>query len=298
MLAAMFSSLPLTDKKLRVFVTGASGMLGAAVVEELKSRGHEPIPVTREEFDISDPMAVARLIAAEFGALNAVINCAAYTAVDRAESEEREATEVNGIGPSYLGRACSALSMPLIHISTDFVFDGNSDVPYQEEDPTNPLSVYGRSKLEGERALAGNPAARIVRTAWLYGPKGKCFPRTMVEAYRAGKSLRVVADQRGNPTYVPDLARTLIDVLEANVPPGIYHAVGPETTTWHDFAIRAIRAATGEDAEITPVTTAEYPTPAVRPKNSALADTKLGLWKIGPMRPLDEALADWASKLA
>lgn len=289
--------MPQPAQNLRVLVTGAGGMLGAAVVEELRSRAHEPIPVTREEFDISDPMAIARLIAADFGAIDAVINCAAYTAVDRAESEEREAFEANGMGPAYLGRACMVLSTPLIHLSTDFVFDGTSETPYREEDKTNPLSVYGRSKLEGERALAANPVARVVRTAWLYG-QGKCFPRTMVEAYRAGKSLRVVADQRGNPTYVPDLARTLVDILQANVPPGIYHATGPETTTWHDFATRAIQAATGETPEIIPVTTAEYPTPAIRPKNSALADTKLSLWNIEPMRPLDEALADWAENLA
>jgi len=291
--------LPLTSQKdnLRVLVTGARGMLGAAVAEELKTRGHEPVPLPREEFDISDPMSPARLIAGEYGTIDAVINCAAYTAVDKAESEEREAFEANSMGPAYLGRACMVLSTPLIHLSTDFVFDGTSEQPYAEEDKTNPLSVYGRSKLEGERALAANPVARVVRTAWLYG-QGKCFPKTMVEAHRAGKSLRVVADQRGNPTYVPGLARTLVDILEANVPPGVYHAVGPETTTWHDFATRAIQAATGETPNITPVATSEYPTPAVRPKNSALADTKLSLFGIQPMRPLDEALTDWASKLA
>ncbi len=289
---------------LRVLVTGAAGMLGAAVVEELRERGHEAIATSRSEtrerlatFDVSDPSDIARLAAGEFGKLDAVVNCAAYTAVDRAESEEQAATEANGIGVSYLGAVCMETRTDLIHVSTDFVFDGRSEEPYVEDAPTNPLSAYGRSKLYGERALAANPYARVVRTAWLFGPQGRCFPRTMVEAYRAGKSLRVVADQRGNPTYVPDLARVLVDLLERDAMPGIYHAVGPEATTWHDFAVRAIRAATGETPEIVPVTTAEYPTPAVRPKNSALADTRLGPLGIAPMRPLDEALADWA-KLA
>jgi dTDP-4-dehydrorhamnose reductase len=281
---------------MRVLVPGAGGMVGKAVVSELQSRGHEVVPVTREAFDIADPMSIARLVAGEMGKVDAVVNCAAYTAVDRAESEEQEATDANGLGVAYLGNACLQIGAALIHLSTDFVFDGHSEDAYTEDAPTNPLSAYGRSKLYGERALVANPFARIVRTAWLFAPEGRCFPRTMVQAYRAGKSLRVVADQRGNPTYVPDLARVLIDLLERNAPPGVYHAVGPETTTWHDFAVRAIRAVTGETADIVPVGTEEYPTPAVRPKNSALADTRLGPLGIQPMRPLDEALRDWAER--
>ena len=266
-------------------------MLGGEVVEELRRRGHEAIPVSRPDFDLADPSSVASSVRFEY---DAAVNCAAYTAVDRAETEEREATEVNGLGVGYLGGVCQAIGADLIHVSTDFVFDGASTEPYVEDAPTNPRSAYGRSKLYGERALAGNPFARVVRTAWLFGPRGRCFPRTMLGAYLAGKPLRVVADQRGNPTYAPDLARILVDLLERNAMPGIYHAVGPETTTWHDFALRAIRAATGETAEIAPVGTAEYPTPAARPPYSALADTRLLPLGIAPMRPLDEALRDWA----
>ncbi len=281
---------------LRVLVTGAGGMLGRAVLAELGRRGHEAVGRTRAEFDVADPTAAARLAAGELGAFGGVVNCAAYTAVDRAESEEQAAFDANGLGVSYLGAACQTTGTPLVHVSTDFVFDGLAEAPYGEEDEPNPRSAYGRSKLHGERALAGNPFARIVRTAWLFGD-GPCFPRTMVNAHRAGKALRVVADQRGNPTYVPDLARVLADLLEANAFPGVYHAVGPETTTWHDLAGRAIRAATGESPEIAAVTSEEYPTPASRPLNSALADTRLGSLGIAPMRPLDEALADWARGL-
>ncbi len=271
-------------------------MLGRAVVAELNRRGFEAVPASRDELDLSEPMDVAALGTGGFGAFGSVINCAAYTAVDRAESEPQAAADANALGVGYLGAACRSLGANLVHVSTDFVFDGLADEPYAEDAPTNPLSVYGRTKLEGERALLGNPMAKIVRTAWLYGD-GKCFPLTMVNAHKAGKSLRVVADQRGNPTYVPDLARTLVDLIERDAPPGIYHAVGPETTTWHDFARRAIRAATGETPEIAPVTTKEYPTPAVRPRNSALADSRLRPLGIAPMRPLDEALTDWASGL-
>ena len=290
------SHSPPTQKSVRVLVPGAGGMLGRAVVAELAARGHEAVPATRAELDLADPMGAARLAAGEFGPIGAVVNCAAYTAVDRAESEPQAAFDANGLGPSYLGTACQEIGAALIHVSTDFVFDGSTPSPYHEDDETNPLSEYGRSKLYGEKALAGNPLARVVRTSWLFGD-GPCFPRTMVNAHRAGKSLRVVADQRGNPTYVPDLARVLVDLLERNAFPGIYHAVGPETTTWHDLAIRAIRAATGEEPEIAPVTTAEYPTPAMRPKNSALTDTRLGAMDIAPMRPLDDALTEWARLL-
>lgn len=277
-------------------MTGAGGMLGRAVVEALRARGHEAVPALRSDLDLANPESIAKLATEGFGPLDGVINCAAYTAVDRAESEERAATDANGLGVSYLGAACQSLGVGFVHVSTDFVFDGLSPEPYPEDAPTNPLSAYGRSKLYGESALAGNPFARVVRTAWLFG-NARCFPFTMLNAHRAGKSLRVVADQRGNPTYVPDLARVLVELWEKDGFPGVYHAVGPETTTWHDFAVRAIRAATGETPDIAPVPTEAYPTPAVRPKNSALADSKLRAMGIAPMRPLDEALADWARGL-
>lgn len=271
-------------------------MLGTDVVAELQARGHEAVPVTRTELDIADPEAVAGILNGRFGALDAVINCAAYTAVDKAEQEEALATLGNATGVALLGEACREARVGLFHVSTDFVFDGLASEPYAEDAPTRPLSVYGRTKRAGEEALASNPQARIVRTAWLFGPSGRCFPRTMVDFYRAGRSLRVVADQKGNPTYTPDLARVLVDMVEAQAPAGIYHAVGPETTTWHDFAVRAIRTVTGEHPEIPAIATEEYPTPAVRPKNSALADTRLQPLGIRPMRPIDEALADWASR--
>lgn len=271
-------------------------MLGTDVVAELRARGHEAVPVTRAEFDIADPEALAGISSGRFGRLDAVINCAAYTAVDRAEQEEELATRANATGVGLLGEACRSAGIGLFHVSTDFVFDGLGTEPYVEESPTNPLSVYGRSKRAGEEALETNGFARIVRTAWLFGPSGRCFPRTMVDFYRAGRALRVVADQKGNPTYTPDLARVLVEMVEREAPAGIYHAVGPETTTWHEFAVRAITTVTGERPEIPAISTEEYPTPAVRPKNSALADTRLKPLGIAPMRPLGDALRDWASR--
>ena len=159
------ASLPLPDAAprerggpSRVLVPGAGGMLGRAVVAELRARGHEAVPASRAELDLADPMAAARLAGGEFGALDGVVNCAAYTAVDRAESEPQAAFDANGLGVSYLGTACLELGAALVHVSTDFVFDGLAPEPYPEDAPTNPLSEYGRSKLYGERALAGNGA--------------------------------------------------------------------------------------------------------------------------------------------
>lgn len=281
---------------MRVLVPGARGMLGQDVVAELRHRGHEPVEPSLELFDLSDVTSVAGLLVDTFGPLEGVINCAAYTAVDAAESDEQNAYDVNGLGVGFLGSVCEEKRLPLYHLSTDYVFDGESEHGYRENDRPNPLSAYGRSKLAGEQALATNPFARVVRTSWLYGTHGRCFPRTMVDAFRSGKPLRVVADQWGNPTYTADLGRLLVDLLERDPPPGTYHAAGPETVTWYDFAKRAVRAATGEEPEIEPLATEDYPTPARRPRRTVLLDTRLAPLGIPPMRSLDEALADWAVK--
>ncbi len=287
-----------------VLVVGAKGMLGTDVVEELIRRGHEVCQPGREELDIAEPMHMARLAACGFGKPEWVINCAAYTAVDKAESEPREAAEANALGPGYLSRATAALGAKLIHISTDFVFDGTATEPYAEDAPTNPLGVYGRTKRDGEEAvLAGNPNALVVRTAWLYGPNGNSFPRTMIRAFLAGKQLRVVADQTGCPTYTADLARDIGDLIEKNAFPGIYHAVGPEAMTWHEFALRAIRAWQRthghlEAVEIQPIATEDYPTPAARPKYSVLTTGRLDAAGVHRMRSVDAALEEFCVRLA
>jgi len=281
-------------------------MLGTDLVAGAQARGHETLaPPLPEDLDITDPTAMARLGSGEFGQFDWVINCAAYTAVDKAETEVREATEINAIGPGYLAEAVKGIGGKLLHIGTDFVFDGTASDPYPEDAPTNPLGVYGRTKRDGEEAvLQANPNALVVRTAWLYGPNGNSFPRTMIRAFLAGKRLRVVADQTGCPTYTADLSRVLVDLVEKNAFPGIYHAVGPEAMTWHEFAARAIQAwqnlnaATPQGSPvIEPIPTEDWPTPAVRPKYSVLGMVKLDQLGIAPMRPVDEALTEFCGRL-
>ena len=278
-------------------------MLGNDLVVELLQRGHVVHSPSSSELDITDPMSVAS-VAMTPGAFDWCINCAAYTAVDKAETEVQRATELNMLGPGYLSNSCSMAGIKLIHISTDFVFNGEGTSPYHEDDPTAPLGVYGQTKRDGELAvLTGNTNALVVRTSWLYGAHGRSFPRTMIGAWKAGKSLRVVNDQIGCPTYTVDLSRVLVDMVERNAYPGIYHACGPTVTSWHAFAIEAISLWASENGETRPVdiagiTSSEYPTPAKRPHFSVLSCEKLEELGITPMRVLPVALADFVSKLA
>jgi len=287
---------------MKILVTGGSGMLGSDLVAELERRGHLVAAPTSKELDITDPELVAA-VAMSRGAHDWCINCAAYTAVDKAETEVQQATELNAIAPGYLSQACSMAGIKLMHISTDFVFDGNGTTPYKPDAPTRPLGVYGRTKREGEEAvLAANANGIVVRTSWLYGPNGRSFPKTMITAWEAGKQLRVVDDQTGCPTYTGDLARVLVDMVERNAYPGIYHACGPDVLTWYQFAITAIevyKAARGLDRpiEITPIPTEAYPTPAARPTYSVLDTAGLYALGIEPMQSLSLALPDFMKRL-
>jgi dTDP-4-dehydrorhamnose reductase len=286
---------------MRILVLGAAGMLGTDLVEALKARGHETVAIDLPDLDITDPIAVAEIAAGKFGDLDWCINCAAYTAVDKSESEADVAMLVNGIAPGYIAQACAMKGIKLIHISTDFVFDGRSTIPYKEDAPTNPMGSYGRSKLAGESASLVN-GGLVVRTAWLYGPNGGSFPRTMIRAWKAGKQLRVVSDQVGTPTYTADLARVLCDIIDLNPLPGIYHAAGPDIVNWHKLAIQAINAyrqavKSDQPVEVEPILTTDWPTPAARPMYSALSFSKLAALGVQPMRPLSEALVEYVKRL-
>lgn len=278
-------------------------MLGSDLVAELVTRGHEVHSPSSVELDITDPLSVAA-IAMTPGAYDWCINCAAYTAVDKAETEVQQATELNMLGPGYLSNSCSMAGIKLIHISTDFVFNGEGASPYHEDDPTAPLGVYGQTKRDGELAvLSGNTNALVVRTSWLFGVHGRSFPRTMIGAWKAGKPLRVVNDQIGCPTYTVDLSRVLVDLVERNAYPGIYHACGPTVTNWHAFASEAITLWGSENGDprlvdVTGIPSSEYPTPAKRPHYSVLSCSKLEDLGIAPLQALPLALAAFVSKLA
>lgn len=277
---------------MRILLFGGYGMLGTDLRAEFERRGWEVVAPTLEEVDITDPIQVAGC--ADSGA-DWVVNAAAYTAVDRAESEPDEALKVNGLAVGYLGQMAAMAGSKFLHISTDFVFDGGKAEPYEEDDPTNPLGEYGRSKLLGEEQALAHSGV-VVRTAWLFGPNGGSFPKTMLRVAREGKPLRVVADQTGCPTYTADLARVIADLIEKDAYPGIYHAVGADAMTWHEFAVRTLRTA-GIEYEVTPIPTIDYPTPARRPAYSVLSTKKVEALGISKMRPIDEALAEFVSRL-
>jgi len=246
-----------------VLLLGGSGLLGS----ELKSVLDAEAP-SREEFDITNPEHVASIVT---GGYKAVINCAAYTAVDQAESNPEEAAELNELAPAWLARACASVGVPLIHFSTDYVFDGTARSPYTEESPTNPQSVYGKTKLAGEQAvLEIHPMSHVLRTSWLFGAHGKCFPRSIWNAHRAGKPLRVVNDQWGSPTEARCLAEVVRTLLDRKIEPGLYHACGPEAMTWFEFSQRILPG-----VEIAPSSSDEWKAPAPRPGYSILSTEKL-----------------------
>jgi dTDP-4-dehydrorhamnose reductase len=281
-----------------ILITGGSGQLGNALIG--LSAGQAVTAVSRPEFDFERPETIDACFAAAKPGL--VINAAAYTAVDAAESNPAAAKAGNHTGPLRLAQLCEAADIPFIHVSTDYVFDGAKGAPYVETDPTNPTGVYGATKRDGEEAiLATGAKAIILRTAWVYAAHGKNFARTMLGAAQRMPKLRVVADQRGTPTAAPDLARAILDIASRLQETGwredyrgIYHATGAGETTWHGFAsaIFEIAAGLGQAApEVAAITTAEWPTPARRPADSRLDCNKLA-------RVFDVTMPDWQASLA
>ena len=283
---------------LRVLVTGANGQLGRELVEQGRGRGMAVIGLTRTGLDIADEAAVRRAVEEVDGDL--VINAAAYTAVDAAESEPERAFASNADGPRHLARACAGRGLPLVHVSTDYVFDGRKATGYVEDDPVDPINVYGASKEAGERAVREElPAHVILRTSWVYGPHGRNFVRTMLELAARQRQLRVVADQHGCPTAAGDLAEAALTVAErlhsGSGPRGTFHLAGGGSTSWHGFAQAVMELCLPPGApvpEVLPIPTSEFPRPARRPAHSILDCGRIGrLYGIEP-RPWREALAE------
>jgi dTDP-4-dehydrorhamnose reductase len=278
-------------------------MLATDVDIAFSDRGWELRAPVRVDFDVCDRSRIEELRRGRYGDFNWVVNCAAYTKVDQAESQTMAALAVNGTAAGALAALCAEMGWRLLHVSTDYVYDGAKAGPYTEDDAPNPLNVYGRTKLFGDtQVMAMNPDAVILRSAWLFGRVGKCFPRTMVQAWTAGGPLRVVDDQTGSPTSTVDLARVIADVCENGLPGGLYHAAGPDAVSWHDFAVRTLEAYRSHrglerPVEVEAIKTDDWPTLARRPANSSLDSSKLWAAGIAPIRSLDEALTEFVAQL-
>jgi dTDP-4-dehydrorhamnose reductase len=263
---------------MKILVIGANGQLGWELCRKGKEEGFHTIPLDLPDFDITNPSKVNKAVNQADASL--VINAAAYTEVDEAESEPEAAFAVNCDGPSYLASSCTENGIPLIHISTDYVFDGNKKGPYLETDTISPLGVYGKSKAEGEAEVRKCLQSHIIlRTAWLYGVHGHNFVNTILRLGREKEILRVVADQYGCPTYAADMAEAILiiaaQIRDGNdIPYGTYHYCGKGATSWYGFAKKIIELARNNFSlqvkTLEPIKTEEYPTLTKRPANSVL----------------------------
>jgi dTDP-4-dehydrorhamnose reductase len=282
---------------MKILLTGAHGQVGWELTRRGRNRGFVVEATDVDVFDITDPRAVEEKVCGQGWEL--VVNCAAYTAVDRAESEPELALAVNRDGPAHLAAACGKARIPLVHISTDYVFDGSKQRPYRATDPVSPLGVYGRSKAEGDTAVRSRLREHIIlRTSWVYGMHGQNFVKTMLRLGRERRVLRVVNDQQGCPTNAADLAEVILAIAgrwERNSW-GTYHYAGKGVTTWHGFAEAIFAEARKYTSllveRVEPIPSSQYPTPAKRPANSAL-DCSLFTRTFGiEPRPWRESLAE------
>jgi dTDP-4-dehydrorhamnose reductase len=284
---------------MKVLVTGANGQVGWELADRRSAQSFEVLALDRATLDITDPSSVEKEVSRS--GVSLVVNCAAYTDVDLAESEPQLAFVVNRDGPAYLASACAKAGIPLIHISTDYVFDGRKRGPYLETDPVSPIGIYGESKAAGEREIKTRLGEHIIlRTAWVYGIHGQNFVKTMLRLGRDREVIQVVADQYGCPTYAADIAETVLTIAAQilrgqHVTWGTYHYCGKGVTTWHGFA-EAIFAEARRYVDLTvkkvePINTAAYPTAAKRPSNSvlecSLLEERFGIYS----RPWPESLA-------
>ncbi|MCC6287332.1 MAG: dTDP-4-dehydrorhamnose reductase [Chitinophagaceae bacterium] len=261
--------------KLKILVTGSSGQLGQSL-REISSQytAFDYYFYSRPEFALDDEQTMINVLSSvkpDF-----CINCAAYTAVDKAETEKETAYNINEGGVGKLALLCRQYQTKFIHISTDYVFDGNASSPYKENDPVEPVNAYGASKAEGEKlALQNNPASVIIRTSWVYSLHGKNFVKTMINLMNQKNEISVVNDQKGSPTYAIDLAQAILDIIAYKQwIPGIYHYSNKGTISWYDFAV-GIQQKIKSNCTVNPIPTSYYPTPSKRPVFSVLDTSKI-----------------------
>ena len=283
----MNSELNMGVPGMKVLVTGYAGQLGWDTVRQLEARGIECRGVDMQDFDLTDGQAVKEYV--QRYQPTAIVHCAAYTGVDKAESQPEICAAVNGMGTVNIVRAALSVGAKLLFISTDYVFPGTGDQPFKVDDPYGPLNVYGMSKVQGEDAVRSLMTRYfILRTSWVYGKNGRNFVRTMLHLGREKKEIRVVNDQIGSPTYSRDLARVICDVLPTEKY-GIYHVRNEGYLSWYEFA-KMIMEKTGLNCRVIPVPSSEYPTPAKRPLNSRLDGSKLAESGFTPMPTVENAL--------
>ena len=274
---------------MRILLTGRNGQVGWELERSLAAVG-EVTALGRGDLDLRDEVSIRRVTRAV--APDVIVNAAAYTAVDRAESESALARAVNGVAPGILADEARRSRALLVHYSTDYVFDGENKAPYREDDAPNPVSAYGRSKLEGEEAIQRSGCRHVIlRTCWVYSTRGSNFVRTVLRLARERGELNIVGDQTGSPTAAHEIAAATTALLSGRAPSdGIYHLSAAGETTWHEFAL-AILSLTGlEQTKVRRITTAEYPTPARRPRYSVLSNEKI-------RNATGVALADWRAPL-
>ncbi|WP_392542809.1 dTDP-4-dehydrorhamnose reductase [Oryzobacter telluris] len=271
----------------RWLVTGAAGMLGRDLCSAAEASGHEVTAAARADLDVLDPAACTEVVAGH----DVVVNCAAWTAVDDAETQEAAAFAVNAVGPANLARAAEAAGAVVVQVSTDYVFAGDATQPYPADAPIAPRSAYGRTKAAGEWAVrASSSRAHVVRTAWLYGAGGTSFPATMQRLAGQRETLTVVDDQVGQPTWTVDLAAGILRIVDSGAPFGTWHATGSGQASWFDLA-RAVFEELGLDPErVTPTTSEAFVRPAPRPAYSVLAHDMWGAAGLEPLPDWREAL--------
>ena len=279
---------------MRVFVTGVKGQLGYDVMNELEKQGLEGIGVDIDEMDITDADQVNKVI--KEAAPDAVIHCAAYTAVYAAEDNEEICRKVNAQGTENIAKVCEELDIKMMYISTDYVFNGQGERPWEPDDEREPLNVYGQTKYEGELAIEEHVKKFFtVRIAWVFGVNGKNFIKTMLNLGKTHDHLTVVNDQTGSPTYTYDLARLLVDMIQTDKY-GRYHATNEGLCTWYEFACEIFKQA-GMDVSVAPVSSDEYPAKAKRPSNSRMDKSKLTANGFQPLPTWQDALSRYLKEI-
>lgn len=273
---------------MKVLVTGANGQLGYDIIKLLDSEGIEFLGTDRESLDITNEEQVKRVIS-DYNP-DAVIHCAAYTAVDKAEDEKKLCYSVNVLGTKYVAEACKDINTKMIYISTDYVFDGEGDKPFEVTDKPNPINYYGQTKYEGEVEVQKIlDKYFIVRISWVFGSNGNNFVKTMLRLGKERDEISVVADQIGSPTYTPDLAKLLVEMVKTDKY-GVYHATNEGYCSWYEFACEIFKQV-GIDTKVIPIKTEDFPTGATRPKNSKLSKKNLQLAKF-------KQLSGWKKSLS